>query len=96
LATIRQFSPKAIQWVNQTVDPVSIWIPNGERYPNRHEDSDTGEVHEFITPFHVAAKGELHLAVKENPFRGRYPYEVYCEVIKGFAKGNSAPEVDCP
>ncbi len=88
--------PKAIQWVNQTGGPVTIWLPNADLYLEPYEDPETHKVHEFLTPFDVATKGVLLLDVKENPPEGRYVYNVYCEVTKDYAQGNSAPDVSCP
>jgi hypothetical protein len=88
--------PKTIEWVNQTGGPVTIWFPNGGHFLKPHEDPETHKVHKFITPFDVSTKGELVLDVKENLAKGYYEYNVYCEVIKDYAQGNSAPGVSYP
>ncbi len=88
--------PKSIQWINQTGGPVTIWLPNADRYLQPYEDPETHAVHEFITPFDVAPKGELLVDVKEKYADGRYVYNVYCEITKDYAQGNSAPDVSCP
>jgi hypothetical protein len=89
-------SPKEILWVNQTGGPITIWIPNGGQYLNKYEDPDTHEVHEFIKPFPLDATGKLHVTVQASPPYGYYEYNVFCEVIKDYAHGESSPGVICP
>jgi hypothetical protein len=88
--------PKTIEFVNQTGGPVTIWLPNGDHFLKPHEDPETHKVHKFITPFDVSTKGELLLDVKEKLPKGSYEYNVYCEVIKDYAQGNSSPVMSCP
>ncbi len=88
--------PKTIKFVNQTGGPVTIWLPNGDYFLKSHEDPETHKVHKFIIPFDVSTKGELLFDVKEKLPEGCYEYNVYCEVIKDYAQGNSSPNMSCP
>lgn len=88
--------PKTIQWVNETGGDVTIWIPNAAHYLDPYVDPQTLQVHQFIAPFRLAARGELVVSVKKVPANGYYPYDVFCEVTQDYAQGNSSPGVGCP
>ena len=89
-------SPKEILWVNQTGGPVTIWLPNAGKYLNEYKDPQTQEVHPFIAPIPVAKDGVLNVSVKEEPPKGYYEYNIYCEVIQDYAQGESSPGCICP
>ena len=65
-------SPKEILWVNQTGGPVTIWLPNADKYLNQYEDPRTQETQPFLTPFPVATDGVLNVTVKKDPPFGYY------------------------
>jgi hypothetical protein len=87
--------PKTIEWVNQSGGPVKIWLPNGDHFFKPYEDPETHEIHQFTVPFDVSTEG-LRLDVKEQLTTGSYEYNVYCDSIKDYAKGDSSPRVSCP
>jgi hypothetical protein len=88
--------PKTIEFVNHTGGPVTIWLPAGGHFLKLHEDPETHKIQEFTKPFDVPTKGELVFDVKEKLPKGCYEYNVYCEVIKNYAQGNSSPTLSCP
>lgn len=88
--------PKTIEFFNQTGGPVTIWLAAGGHFLKPRKDPETHVVQEFIKPFDVPAKGQLIFDVKEKLPKGEYEYNVYCEVIKDYAQGNSPPSISCP
>ena len=80
---------RTIVWVNKTEGNVWIWLPNGHHYLN-------GVAADFVPPKRIEKGERLPFEVRPDCVDGYYHYNVYCEIIDGYAEGNSEPGASCP
>jgi hypothetical protein len=77
----------SVRFVNQTGGTVRLSIHDGGLLfvvPNLH-------ISEYIP-----ADGDLTLSVSSTAKEAVYPYDAYCEAIRDYAVGKSAPIIVCP
>jgi hypothetical protein len=80
-------SNASVRFVNKTRGTVRLSIHNGGLLfvvPNLH-------ISEYIPD-----AGELTLSVSSTAKEAVYPYDAYCEAIRDYAVGKSAPVIVCP
>jgi hypothetical protein len=78
------------EFINQTGGNVRVWIPKGDKL-----FVPPAGVQNFDESIDVPPSG-LTLSILANAIDGIYHYSAYCDAIKDFAEGNSAPEISCP